>query len=79
MPHGRGSTVGSYVLYSLSRRGLAPKCILSIKPDTITLVGCIIAEIPLAYGFPEEILDFNNYLALVNIRNGRATVEILDQ
>ena len=45
-PSGKGSTVGSYVLYRLKKNGHAPLAIVNIECETITAVGCIIAEIP---------------------------------
>jgi len=48
LPHSKGSTVGSYVLYSLSAMGLAPSAILIRKMDTIVAVGCVLGGIPLA-------------------------------
>ncbi len=45
-PSGKGSTVGSYTLYRLKKNGLAPAAILNAECETITAVGCIIAEIP---------------------------------
>lgn len=46
-PHGHGSTVGSYVLYSLAKRGLGPKAIVNQVADPVVVVGAIIAEIPM--------------------------------
>ncbi|NIP66833.1 DUF126 domain-containing protein [Candidatus Bathyarchaeota archaeon] len=46
-PHGHGSTVGSYVLYSLAKNGVGPKAILNEKADPVVVVGAIIAEIPM--------------------------------
>jgi hypothetical protein len=45
-PTGKGSTVGSYTLYRLKHAGLAPAAIINAECETITAVGCIIAEIP---------------------------------
>ena len=45
-PTGKGSTVGSYVLYRLKKNGHAPLTIINAECETITAVGCIIAEIP---------------------------------
>ena len=45
-PSGKGSTVGSYTLYRLKHAGLAPAAIVNAECETITAVGCIIAEIP---------------------------------
>ena len=46
-PSGHGSTVGSYVLYSLVKKGLGPKAIVNQVADTVVVVGAIIAEIPM--------------------------------
>ena len=46
-PHGHGSTVGSYVIYSLVKRGLGPKAIINQTADPVVVVGAIIAEIPM--------------------------------
>jgi len=45
-PSGKGSTVGSYILYRLKKNGHAPLAIINADCETITAVGCIIAEIP---------------------------------
>jgi predicted aconitase with swiveling domain/uncharacterized protein with ATP-grasp and redox domains len=45
-PAGKGSTVGSYTLYRLKHNGVAPTAIVNAACETITAVGCIIAEIP---------------------------------
>ncbi len=45
-PTGKGSTVGSYSLYRLKKNGMAPAAIINAECETITAVGCIIAEIP---------------------------------
>jgi len=45
-PSGKGSTVGSYTLYRLKANGKAPLAIINAECETITAVGCIIAEIP---------------------------------
>lgn len=46
-PHGHGSTVGSYVLYALAKRKLAPKAIVNQTADPVVVVGAIIANIPM--------------------------------
>ena len=45
-PYGKGSTVGSYVLYALSRNGTAPAAIINTECETIIAIGSIIAGIP---------------------------------
>jgi len=46
-PEHVGSTVGSYVLYSLSKRGLAPAAIIVQEADAVIAVGAVIANIPM--------------------------------
>ena len=45
-PNGKGSTVGSYVMYRLAKNGAAPCAIVNAKCETIVAVGAIISEIP---------------------------------
>lgn len=45
-PAGKGSTVGSYILYRLKHNGCAPAAIINAECETIIAVGSIIAEIP---------------------------------
>jgi len=45
-PGGKGSTVGSYVLYQLKKHGKSPYAIVNRRADTIVAVAAIIAEIP---------------------------------
>jgi predicted aconitase with swiveling domain len=45
-PSGKGSTVGSYTLYRMSKAGTAPAAILNAECEAITAVGCILAGIP---------------------------------
>jgi len=46
-PKGKGSTVGSYVIYQLRKNGHAPAAIINLETEAIIAVGCILAEIPL--------------------------------
>ena len=46
-PYGKGSTVGSYVLYALSRNGHAPAAIVNTEAESIIATGAIIGEIPM--------------------------------
>jgi predicted aconitase with swiveling domain len=56
-PTGKGSTVGSYTLYRLKHNGMAPLAIVNAECETITAVGCIIAEIPCVDRIPIEQLE----------------------
>jgi len=45
-PCGKGSTVGSYVIYGLRKNGVAPKAIINKETETIVATGVILADIP---------------------------------
>jgi uncharacterized protein len=45
-PSGKGSTVGSYVLYRLKKNGKAPLAIVNKNCEAIIATGVIISEIP---------------------------------
>ncbi|MDD1716728.1 MAG: DUF126 domain-containing protein [Methanoregulaceae archaeon] len=44
---GKGSTVGSYVLYALSRNGHAPAAIVNKEAEPIIVTGAILGRIPM--------------------------------
>jgi len=46
-PMGKGSTVGSYVIYQLKKNGVAPIAIINKEAETIVSVGAIISDIPM--------------------------------
>lgn len=45
-PCGKGSTVGSYVIYGIKRNGVAPAGIINKETETIVATGVILAGIP---------------------------------
>jgi len=73
-PHGHGSTVGSYVLYSLAKRGLGPRAIVNVEADPVVVVGAVIAGIPMV-----DQIDINLIRdgALVEVDGSEGTVKII--
>jgi predicted aconitase with swiveling domain len=45
-PSGKGSTVGSYVIYQMAKTGKGPKALVLQDCEAIVAVGCIISDIP---------------------------------
>lgn len=45
-PRGKGSTVGSYVLYGVAQNGVGPAAIVLEETETIVATGAILGEIP---------------------------------
>jgi predicted aconitase with swiveling domain len=49
-PQGKGSTVGSYVIYGLKKNGVSPLAIINQETETIVATGAILADIPCVDG-----------------------------
>ena len=73
-PTGKGSTVGSYTLYRLKKVNKAPAAIVNRECETITAVGCIIAEIPC---IDQVSIDLIETGARLCVDGERGTVEVL--
>ncbi len=59
-PGGKGSTVGSYVIYQLKKRNLAPAAMINLRSEPIVAVGAIISAIPLVDRVPQDILNLKD-------------------
>ena len=49
-PQGKGSTVGSYIIYGLKKNEVAPAAIVNKETETIVATGVILAGIPCVDG-----------------------------
>ncbi len=75
-PKGKGSTVGSYTLYRMSKNGCAPAAIINRECETIVAVGAIISEIPCVDQIDIENIP-DDVIAVVDADHGK--VELLDE
>jgi len=75
-PSGHGSTVGSYVLYSLVKKGLGPKAIVNQLADTVVVVGALIAEIPMVDQIDIKQIKTGD---IVEVNGNKGTVKIEDK
>lgn len=57
IPGGKGSTVGSYVIFQMAKSETAPKAIICLKAEPIIATGAIMAEIPMVDKIEEDIMD----------------------
>jgi predicted aconitase with swiveling domain len=46
-PTGKGSTVGSYIIYRMKKQGTSPAAIVNVETESILATGCVISSIPL--------------------------------
>ena len=74
-PHGKGSTVGSYILYRLSRNGKAPLAIINKDAEPIVAVGAIISGIPMVDMPARDVIKAvkDNQQLTVDADNGKIT------
>ncbi|MBE2899904.1 hypothetical protein DNK57_03595 [Methanothermobacter thermautotrophicus] len=56
IPGGKGSTVGSYVIYQMARNGTAPAAIICLNAEPIIATGAIMAGIPMVDRPSEDLL-----------------------
>jgi hypothetical protein len=78
-PHGKGSTVGSYVLYQLSKNGVAPSAMINIDSEPIVAVGAIISGIPLVDRLESDPFGFLKDGDMVKIDSINGYVEVLSR
>ena len=72
-PSGKGSTVGSYILYGLKKNGVGPIAIVNRETETIVATGTILADIPCIDGIDvDKIRD--GCMITVNSREGYVDV-----
>jgi hypothetical protein len=74
-PCGKGSTVGSYVIYQLKLNGVSPIAMINEVTEPIVAVGAIISEIPVVDKLEKEVKWKNGMKVRVNGTEGY--VEIL--
>ncbi|MEN6378939.1 MAG: DUF126 domain-containing protein [Methanofastidiosum sp.] len=73
-PMGKGSTVGSYVIYQLKKNGVAPLAIINREAETIVSVGAIISDIPMVDKVEIDSIEDGKK---VKVNGDRGTVELI--
>ena len=59
-PHGVGSSVGAYTIYSLKENGTAPVAMICLKADLTVASGCALANIPMIIVSSDEFESIEN-------------------
>ncbi|TDA32184.1 MAG: hypothetical protein DSO02_05730 [Hadesarchaea archaeon] len=73
-PRGKGSTVGSYVIYALKKNGVAPLAIVNEETEPIVAAGVILADIPCVDKVDLSLLETGD---LVEVDADQGKVKIL--
>jgi len=75
-PYGKGSTVGSYTIYSMAKNGVAPAAIINMETEPVIAAGCVLAAIPLVDRLerdPTKTIGNGDYVT-VDSKRGIVTV-----
>lgn len=57
IPSGKGSTVGSYVIYQMAKNKTSPKAIICQRAEPIIAIGAIISKIPMVDNPEVDIIN----------------------
>ncbi len=75
-PKGKGSTVGSFVMYDLMVHGKAPAAVINESAETIVATGAVISSIPMVDSIPSVGMFQDGDVVTVDASSGE--VEIAD-
>lgn len=78
-PNGKGSTVGSYVIYSLKKKNVAPCAMVNISAETIVAVGAIISDIPLVDRLEQDPFAILNDGDIVEVNGTVGCVRVVTE
>ncbi|MGL4670257.1 MAG: DUF126 domain-containing protein [Methanobacteriaceae archaeon] len=74
IPGGKGSTVGSYVIFQMMKNNTAPKAIICLNAEPIIATGAIMAKIPMVDS-PESFESLTNGIKVsINANEGKITI-----
>ncbi|WP_407379283.1 DUF126 domain-containing protein [Methanobrevibacter sp.] len=75
IPGGKGSTVGSYVIFQMMKNDSAPKAIICLNAEPIIATGAIMSDIPMVDS-PSRTEELTNG-TLVEVDGDNGTITIL--
>ena len=74
-PKGKGSTVGSYVMYDLMVHGKEPAAVINESAETIVATGAVISSIPMVDRIPSVRLFEDGDIVTVDATAGTVDIE----
>jgi hypothetical protein len=77
-PTGKGSTVGSYVIYRMAKLGMAPAAIINLETEAILATGCVISEVPLVDRISEEAFEGLESGMMLRVDADAGTIEVVE-
>jgi predicted aconitase with swiveling domain len=77
-PTGKGSTVGSYVIYRMAKLGTAPAAIVNLETEMILATGCVISNVPLVDKITKEAFQELESGMVLRVNADEGIIEIID-
>ncbi len=74
-PRGKGSTVGSYVMYDLMVHGKEPAAVINESAETIVATGAVISSIPMVDMIPSVRMFEDGDVVTVDANAGTVEIE----
>lgn len=78
-PNGKGSTVGSYVIYGLKKNKVAPSAIINLETETIVATGVILAGIPCVDKPEENVFETLKDSQIVEVDGDKGEIRIFNE
>ncbi|NYB52927.1 MAG: DUF126 domain-containing protein [Methanobacteriaceae archaeon] len=76
MPSGKGSTVGSYVIFQMAKNKTAPLAIIALEAEPIIATGAIMASIPMVDQPEEDIFKILKEKDIVEVDADSGIIKI---
>lgn len=76
IPSGKGSTVGSYIIYQMAKNNTAPRAIICQKAEPIIAIGAIISKIPMVDNPDVDIINTINTNDEITVDADNSTIVI---
>jgi phosphomecalonate degydratase small subunit len=77
IPSGKGSTVGSYVIFQMVKKNTAPLAIIAKNAEPIIATGAIMAGIPMVDKPEEDVLQILKEGDVVEVNADMGTIKII--
>lgn len=75
-PGGKGSTAGSYIIYALARKGIAPQAMINLVAEPIIATGAVIGKVPLMDKLEQNPLNVIQNGDWVRVDGEKGIVEV---
>lgn len=77
IPTAKGGVAGGWAFFDLLKKGLAPKAIIFDKLNPVMVQGAILAKIPIAEGWSDDLLKIIKTGDLIRLDPHKKIIEVI--